>query len=139
MGLLVLETSEKQKNGLPIFLFSLLFPIVISRPFMVSTLYFQKFKIHPLSVFVCAPHCPFLFAHTLLACWNSGMATKTKIVQRRACRTCFVWEVSVLYTKNVRLTIHHSVLFFFVLFFLTTKAGFANIFEIKCSCFFKLN
>ena len=47
-------------------------------PFIVSTLYFQKFKIHPLFVLVCAPHYPFLFSPTLLPRWNSGMTTKTK-------------------------------------------------------------
>ena len=35
---------------------------------------------------------------------------------------------------------HHSPFcFVFFLFFLTTKARFANIFEIKCNCFLKLN
>ena len=70
--LLVLESSGKQ-NGLspPLSFFFLL-------PFIVSTLYFQKLKIHLLSVLVCAPHYPFLFAPTLLPRWNSGMTTKTK-------------------------------------------------------------
>ena len=80
----------------------------------------------------------FLFAHPLLLDWNRGMITKTKILQLRARRTCLVWEVSVPCTQNVRLTIHHSVLYF-VPFFFTTKAGFANIFEIKSNRFFKLN
>ena len=78
----------------------------------------------PLSVFV------YTHSTASLEQWNDN---QDKIVQRRALRICFVWEVSVLYTRNVRLTIYHSVLFF------CPFSGFANIFEIKCNCFFKLN
>ena len=125
--LLVLESSGKQ-NGLsppPLFFlpssfYSLhsLFSKIQNPPVICACVR------TPLSIFVCthftAP----------LEQWNDN---QDKIVQRRARRICFVWEVSVLYTRNVRLTIYHSVLFF------CPFSGFANIFEIKCNCFFKLN
>ena len=107
-------------------------------PFMDSTLYFKKFKIHPLSILVCAPHCPFLFAHTLLPRWNSGMTTKTKIVQVRACQTCFMWEVSVLCTQNIHLTIHHFDLFLSFSFW-PLKLGLPIFLKLNAIVFFKLN
>ena len=67
---------------------------------------FSKFKIH-------APTIHFLFAHppALLEQWNDNQYKNRPGEAMRARRTCFVWEVSVLCTQNVRLTSHHSVLF----------------------------
>ena len=114
----------KKKNGLLVFLSFFLFLLYSPLPLYGLHSLFSNFK-NP------RPYNPFLFAHTLLTGWNSEMTTKTKIVQLRARRTCLVWEVSVHYTQNV----HLIIWFCFVLFFWTTKAGLASIFEIKCNCF----
>ena len=92
------------------------------RPYMVSPLYFQIQNPPTIRFCLQTPYC---------TRWNSGMTTKTKIMPMRARRTCLVLEVSIHCTHHVCLTI----LFCFVLFFLTAKVGFANIFEIKCKCF----
>ena len=116
-------------NGLPIFLF--FFPFYsLFPPYMVSTPSFQNSKsTHLLSIFC---------LHTLLPRWNSGMTTKIKIVQVRARWTCFMWEVFVLCTQNVRLTIHHSVLFL-SFSFLPLKLGFPIYLKQNTIVFFKLN
>ena len=112
---------KTKKNGLPVF-FYFLPPLFTLSLLIWSPLSIFKIlkSMHLLSVFCL--HTPCL-----------GMTTKTKIVQLRARQTCFVWVVFVHCTQNVRLTIRFC---FFVLFFFTTKAGFAIIFEIKCNFFF---
>ena len=97
------------------------FPLFF-RPYMVSLSPFFNSKSTTLSVFVCTPY---------YTRWNSGMTTMTRIVQMRSRWTCLVLEVSVHCTYNVCL----NTPFYFVLFFSTTKAGYANIFEIKCNYF----
>ena len=122
--------ENKMVSLLPLSFFFLL-------PFIVSTLYFQKFKIHPLSVLVCAPHSPFLFAPTLLPRWNSGMTTKTKScrgghAESALCGRCLS-SIPEMYVSPF------TILLCFFFFFFGPFLGFANIFEIKCNCFFKLN
>ena len=116
----------------PPFSFSFVFPILIWSPLSIFLCFFVLIS-SPLSIFPIQnpPYYPFLFAHTLLHSLEQRNDSHDKMVQMRAHQTCLVLEVSIHCTHNVRLTI----LFSFVLFFLTTNAGFANIFEIKCNCF----
>ena len=116
--------ENKMVSLLPLSFFFLL-------PFIVSTLYFQKFKIHPLSVLVCAPHYPFLFSPTLLPRWNSGMTTKTK-----SCRGGHAGPASYgrCLSSIPEMYVSPFTILLCFFFFFGPFLRFANIFEIKCNC-----
>ena len=88
-------------------------------------------------------HYPFLCAHpTICFCLHTLYCPAGTVEwqpRQKSCRRgtpdlLRVGGVCPLYSKCIS---HHSPFcFVFVLFFLTTKVGFANILEIKCNCFF---
>ena len=122
----------ENKKMVSLFFFSFFPPFLLLSipPYFVSTLYFQNIKIH-------TPTIHFLFAHppAPLEQWNDN-EDKNCASEGTLDLLC-VGGVCPLYPKCMS---HHSPFcFVFFLFFLTTKARFANIFEIKCNCFLKLN